>query len=300
MTPPLSAVRALPVAPRRAPAPDAISIRGVRLPLAELVDRRLFEPTHQARLRDRLHSAQPFPHLVLEGIFNPRLLELVGEEFDQHAPHDWIDVRSPYEATRRQPMGTRLGPASQLYFDIVNADWFMAWISAVTGIPYLLPDPKLFGGGLHESRPGATFAVHRDFQRHPHLGLKNEMVFITYLNKGWRSEWGGALELWDAPSHRCAATVLPEFGRSILMPHNTVSYHGHPSPMRSADDGRPRRSLAAYYYSSPRAGTASEEEVSSAFLERCALDGAKRWARMLTPPLLWSALRRLTRRRSLG
>ena len=63
--------------------------------------------------------------------------------------------------------------------------------------PYLLPDPKLFGGGLHESRTGATFAVHRDFNRHRHLGLKNEMVFITYLNKGWDPDWGSGLELWD-------------------------------------------------------------------------------------------------------
>ena len=113
---------------------------------------------------------------------------------------------------RRSVLGARLGPASQLYFDVVNSGWFTEWVSSVTAVPYLLPDPKLFGGGLHESRPGATFAVHRDFNLHRHLGLKNEMVFITYLNKGWQREWGASLELWDAERKQPVTSVLPEFG----------------------------------------------------------------------------------------
>lgn len=49
---------------------DAIVISGVRFLMAELFDQRFFEP------------AQPFPHLVREGVFNPRLLELVIKEFE--------------------------------------------------------------------------------------------------------------------------------------------------------------------------------------------------------------------------
>jgi hypothetical protein len=274
---------------------DSVTIRGVRLPLHELVDMRFFEPAQRQALRDRLQAGQPFPHLVVEGLFNPRLLELVTEEFEALPGGEWADVKSHYESTRRSVLGARLGPASQLYFDVVNSGWFTEWVSSVTAVPYLLPDPKLFGGGLHESRPGATFAVHRDFNLHRHLGLKNEMVFITYLNKGWQREWGASLELWDAERKQPVTSVLPEFGHSILLPHSQVSYHGHPDPMQTPD-GRPRRSIAAYYYTSPDAGKMREDQVSSVFLKIRRFDKVKRVAQMVAPPVLWSAARKMAKR----
>jgi len=267
--------------------PDAVRIRGTTLNLSELVDRRYFEPERMASLRARLQAAQPFPHLVVEDLFNPRLLELVAEEFDQC---EWCSMRSAYESTRRMALGSRMGPASQLYFDIVNSGWFSTWVSDIIGVPYLLTDPRLFGGGLHETRPGDGFNVHLDFSRHRHVGLHNAMVFITYLNKNWQSEWGGALELWD--TQQCVTRVKPEFGHTLLMPHSRVSYHGHPGPM-APPDGRPRRSVAAYYYTGPDAGATREDEVSSRFLRTRPVDQVKRLARMVAPPLLWSALRML-------
>jgi hypothetical protein len=275
--------------------PDAITIRGVRLALDELVDRRLFEPAGRQALRDQLQAGKPFPHLVVKDLFNPLLLELVAEEFEALPGAEWADVRSHYESTRRSVLGARLGSASQLYFNTVSSGWFTEWLSSITGVPYLLPDPKLFGGGLHESRPGATFAVHRDFNLHRHLGLKNEMVFITYLNKGWQPEWGASLELWDAARSQCVTRVLPEFGHTLLMPHSNISYHGHPDPMQTPD-GRPRRSIAAYYYTSPDAGKTREDQVSSVFLRHRRFDKLKRVAQMVVPPVLWSAARKLAKR----
>jgi hypothetical protein len=277
----------------REPQGDFLSIRGVRLPLGELVDRAFLEPQRRADLHRQLEAAKPFPHLVVDGLFHPALLELVAEEFDMQEEASWADVKSRYERLRRSGFNVRLGPATQLYFDIVNSGWFGEWLASVSGAPYLLPDPKLFGGGLHESRTGATFAVHRDFNRHPHLGLKNEMVFITYLNKGWDPEWGSGLELWDRK--RSVSTVQPEFGRTIVLPHGPNSYHGHTKPLQAAD-GRPRRSVAAYFYSSEPAGRQHGVEAGTVFMQKHRVDQVKAVARMLTPPLLWGLARRVIRR----
>jgi hypothetical protein len=285
--------RAVPDALFQPPA-DFVSIRGVRLPRAELVDRSFFSAAQREQLRDRLMAAAPFPHLVLENLFHPALLELVQEEFEAQ-PDNWTEVKSRYESTRRSVLGPTLGPATQLYFDIIHSGWFIDWLSSLTGVPYLLPDPKLFGGGLHESRTGATFAVHRDFNRHRHLGLKNEMVFITYLNKGWDPEWGSGLELWDKKHNRCVTTVQPEFGRTILLPHGPASYHGHTKPLQ-APDGRPRRSVAAYYYTSPLAGKQHGDESASVFMKTHRVDRIKTIARMITPPALWMLARKVTGR----
>jgi hypothetical protein len=270
---------------------DFISIRGVRLPMAELVNRRFFAPEECEQLQQQLHAGTPCPHLVMDGLFHPALLELVAEEFDHLQDAGWVDVKSRYETLRRSAFGVTLGPASQLYFDILNSGWFTGWLSSVTGVPYLLPDPKLCGGGLHESRTGATFAVHRDFNRHRSLGLKNEMVFITYLNKGWEPEWGSALELWDKKAGRCVTSVQPEFGRTLLLPHGPNSFHGHTKPLQ-APDGRPRRSVAAYFYTSPFAGK-QHGEAMTLFMEPHRIDKAKALARTLTPPVLWSLARKL-------
>ncbi|MGJ7508217.1 2OG-Fe(II) oxygenase [Variovorax sp. GT1P44] len=275
--------------------PDYLSIRGVRLPVDELVDQSLFVPEHRQRLRHRLLDASPFPHLVLDGIFNPDLLDLVAEEFDMVPESAWAEIRSKYECTRRSVLGVALGPAQQVYFDIVNSGWFTEWLSSLTDVAYLLPDPKLFGGGLHESRNGASFAVHRDFNHHRHLGLKNEMVFITYLNKGWDPEWGSALELWDKKANHIVSTVQPEFGRTILLPHGQKSYHGHTKVLQTPD-GRPRRSVAAYYYTSPLAGKLHGDESASVFMRPARVDKVKTFARMIVPPVVWALGRKITGR----
>lgn len=274
---------------------NTITIRGVRLQLSDLVNRKLFEPEERQRLREALKAAKPFPHLVVEGIFHPDLLRLVTEEFEVHSQAAWLDVKSRYESFRRSVMGSRLGPASQIYFDIVNSGWFLEWVGSITGVPYLLPDPQLYGGGLHESQTGAAFAIHRDFNRHSTTGLKNEMVFITYLNKGWQPEWGSALELWDKKQKACVTLVQPEFGRSIFMLHGPASFHGHTVPL-NAPDGRPRRSVAAYFYTSPEAGKPSRDKLNTVFMNRHPIDRLLAVARVCTPPIIWSAVKKVTGR----
>lgn len=274
-------------------SPDSIHIRGVRLLLGQLVAHTYFTPESIAQLRQRLLAAQPFPHLVIKDLFNPALLELVREEFDLQPQHGWKDVQSVYESTRRSELGAALGPASQIYFNLVNSSWFMQWVSAVTGTPYLLSDPQRFGGGLHESRPGGNFAIHRDFNYHPHVGLKNEMVMITYLNSDWQAAWGGVLELWNAKNGECKATVAPEFGHTLLMPHGPASYHGHPGPL-CPPEGVTRRSVAAYYYTSPKAGQQDPDEAVSIFMHTRKTDRLKKAFRLLMPPLAWKAMKRLS------
>ena len=274
---------------------DFVSIRGVRLLMDQLVDASFFTPEAMERLREQLFAATPFPHLVIEGLFNPALLELVREEFDGHAAEAWKDVKSGYESTRRLQLGAALGPASQIYFNILESGWFTRWLSEVTATPYLLTDPQRFGGGLHESQVGGAFAIHRDFNYHPHVGLKNEMVCITYLNHDWQDAWGGVLELWNAKDGQCQARVRPEFGHTLILPHGPASFHGHPGPL-CPPEGVKRRSVAAYFYTSPKAGQQDPEEAVSIFMHTRRADRLKKAVRLMTPPVIWRAVKRLKRR----
>lgn len=272
-------------------ASDFLSIRGTRLPWRELVDPRLFDAAHREVLRQSLRAAQPYEHLVVDGWFHPDLLRLAREEFDLYPFDDRRDLDRTYENTVRSPRYPVLGPATTTYFAIVNAGWFVALLSALTGVGELIADPTLHNGGLHESRRGGRFAIHRDFERHACTGLHNEMVLLTYLNEAWEPAWNGALELWDAARARCVRKVEPELGRSILMRNGPTHFHGHPTPLASPGE-RVRRSLASYYYS-PVGASARRRPSASVYLKLQRFDRFKRLARELTPPIVWTQLKRL-------
>ncbi len=89
--------------------------------------------------------------------------------------------------------------------------------------------------------------------------------------------------------------VQPEFGHTLIMPHGPASYHGHPTPMQTPD-GRPRRSVAPYFYTSPIVNAPSDDETASIFLSPRRVDQVKTFTRMLTPPIIWTAVRKFAQR----
>ncbi len=285
----------LPVDVPPKPTEDFVEIAGRRLPLASLLDRRLSDPAHLAALRTEMRTAAPFAHLVIDGWFSPDLLELVRREFDSPERVELTSARTTHEATYRTPLGARLGPASQLYFNLVNSGAFVDLLGYVCGVDHLMPDVSLFGGGLHETRPGGFFDVHVDFDRHAFTGLRNELVLLTYLNHDFPAEWNGALELWDSARAECVRKIEPAFGRAVLMRRTPQSLHGHPRPF-AAPPGTVRRSLASYYYSNADVMRDRTARVGTAYLFGDSSDGLRALARSLTPPVLWSFLRRRVRR----
>ncbi len=205
-----------------------VSIRGVRLELSSLLNEAMLDAAGIAALRQQFIEAQPFPHLVIEGLFNPKLLELIHAEFDHIDRSQWRIVRDDRQNHNRLKDGTRWGPASELYFNLVNSGPFVNVLAAITGVDALLGDPYLAGGGLQETKAGGNFAMHTDFNKHVRTRPDNEMVMITYVNKDWNPAFKGALELWDIETRECVQSILPTFGRTVILKHSARSLHGHP------------------------------------------------------------------------
>jgi hypothetical protein len=274
---------------------DFVCVRGERVALDALLDKRLSDTAHIATLRESFRSARPFEHLVVDDWFSPKLLQLAESEFEAFPSDSWRGINSKYETTFRSKPGSALGPAATAYFNLVNSARFVSLLSQITGIEDIVTDPYLYGGGLHESRNGGSFGIHRDFDRHVRTGLQNEMVLLTYLNPTFSADWNGDLELWDAQKRECVAAVSPLFGRSILLRHSLVSFHGHPRPL-AMPDGVVRRSMATYYYTNPQAREWREKRVSSVFMFSDRADTLREVGKRWTPPILWDLLARLVRR----
>lgn len=256
----------------------------------------LLASSQAAAFRQTFTGAAPFPHIVIEGLFDSAHLDTINREFDQVDRGDWIHYDNANEVKFGTRPNAQLGPAAQAYFDTIHRGQFVSFLSALTGIPGLIPDPMLRGGGLHEIPPGGQFKVHTDFTRHTDTLLDNRIVMITYLNRDWLPQYGGALELWTEDA--CVKEVLPEFGHTIIFSQSSRSLHGHPNPV-ATPDGRTRRSIAAYFYTNGRPDTAPPERVGTRFLNPARVplqQRVKQAARYVMPPIVYDGLRYASRR----
>jgi len=220
------------------------------LPLSRMDE--LVKTAHSSYL-----TAQPFPHVVFENFFDPNLLELVLAEFPKPGEIRWQKFDNAQEIKLASAAETSFGSATRLFLYHLNSATFLQFLSSVTGIDNLIPDPRFEGGGLHQIVRGGKLGIHADFNKHSAFGLDRRLNLLLYLNKDWREEYGGHLELWDREMTGCKGKVLPVFNRVMIFGTTDFSYHGHPDPLQ-CPEGVTRKSLALYYFSNGRPA----EEVS--------------------------------------
>jgi hypothetical protein len=71
------------------------------------------------------------------------------------------------------------------------------------------------------------------------------------LNKSWKEQYGGHLELWDKEMLECKKKILPTFNKMVIFSTNDFSNHGHPDPV-ACPHNQSRKSIALYYFSEGR------------------------------------------------
>lgn len=203
-------------------------------------------------LRDRYVAAEPFPHIVLDGLFDDDALEAVLREFPDRNAMRWREFDSPTEKKLGYYHETSaISKTVREFLNDMNSFEMLLWLEALTGIDGLIPDPYFGGGGLHQIEPGGFLKIHADFNVHPKLKLDRRLNMLVYLNKEWRDEYGGHLELWDRDLTACRQKILPSFNRTVIFSTSDTSFHGHPQPL-TAPAGLSRKSVSLYYYTAGR------------------------------------------------
>ena len=204
------------------------------------------------RLHDRYAAAEPFPHIVLDGLFDDEVLDAVLREFPGPEGMKWRAFDTPLERKLGYFHETStISNTIRDFLNDMNSFEMLLWLEALTGIEGLIPDPYFGGGGLHQIEPGGFLKVHADFNVHPKLKLDRRLNMLVYLNKEWRDEYGGHLELWDGDRSACRERILPLFNRTVIFSTTDTSFHGHPHPLTSPA-GTSRKSVSLYYYTAGR------------------------------------------------
>jgi hypothetical protein len=204
------------------------------------------------RADDSYEAAAPFPHMMMDDLFEPVALRRVLREWPHAEDKSLERFDNTYVRGKRGTSHeTQVGPYTQFVRDRLCRPDFLLALEKLTGITGLIPDPYFFGGGLHFTSCGGKLAIHADFNMHPRLKLDRRLNLLVYLNEGWTEQNQGWLELWDREMTACVRRVLPIFNRMAIFSTTDYSFHGQPEPIV----GPPtlvRRSIALYYYTNGR------------------------------------------------
>lgn len=199
-------------------------------------------------LRTTYAAGQPYPHLAIENLFDPDVLDRVVAEFPQPGNRDWFVWDHEYELKTTSRGIRGLSTFTQLLCLWLNSAEFIAEIERITGIKNLVGDPTFTGAGMHEIFPGGWLGMHTDYTRHPSLSLKRRVNLLIYLNRDWDADWGGELELWDKNGTGNRTSYPPYFNQTVIFPTTPETFHGVPRQL-SCPDGRSRKLLSIYYWS---------------------------------------------------
>ncbi len=162
------------------------------------------------------------------------------------------DGKNEKKISTSSPLALDSIPSLNGFLNFLNSFRFINFIQNITGIEEsLIADPYFLGGGIHEIKKGGFLKIHADFNFHPKLKLSRRINMLIYLNKEWKEDYGGHLELWDRKMENCKVKILPKFNRMVIFNTTYFSYHGHPDPLNCPEE-KSRKSLALYYYSNGR------------------------------------------------
>jgi hypothetical protein len=192
-------------------------------------------------------SAEPFPSICFDDVFDPAVLHEVLNEFPTLGE---LSVKNGAQTVRYKGHESDIGKMGQVTREFIlalNSPGFLLALEELTGIDGLIPDPYLYGGGLHCTGSGGFLKVHADFNYHKKLKLRRRINVLVYLNEGWRPEWGGQIELWSKDMLKKVKGFDPVFNRMVIFSTDSDTFHGHPDPMVLPDNVF-RRSIAMYYY----------------------------------------------------
>jgi hypothetical protein len=241
-------------------------------------------------LLDDYQTAHPFPHLVLDELFPPETLNSLLEELPPASSSKWVNERHDRMIKSNLRSAVDLSEQAFQFAATIHSASFLYFLSEITGIKALLPDPYLSGAGYHVIPPGGKFDVHADRNTDHFSGLERRLAMLVYLNKSWDPQYGGQLELWNQDGTQREKVIDPIFNRTAIFEIGDRNFHAvRPVTERS---GRQRISFAVYYHTVGR-NIASHNSLFAPEIYQGKRQRARQMARDILPPVLFRALRGL-------
>lgn len=210
---------------------------------------RVLLPYDRETLRREFNGAVPFRHLVIDPLLDPdfaleaaRAFPTFEEATARGFAFDFVNERRKVQLADTASFPE---PITKLH-EALSSPEFLSDLEYITGIPNLLNDETLAGGGMHITGAHGRLDVHVDFNFIEDQRLHRRLNVLVYLNPEWDESWGGAVELWDRQVRKCHRSVAPRLNRCVLFETSGISFHG--VQQLTCPEDVVRKSFAAYYY----------------------------------------------------
>ena len=203
-------------------------------------------------------NRKPFPHVVIDDFLPKTLANALVENFPEPDSGYWKRTDNDHthnKHVQNHVFGTAIlkdlafPQVTRQVMQELNSGCFMWFLRLLSGIEGIVGDPYSVEGGYHLVGDKGRLGIHADFSHHTYTLLERRLNLLLYLNKEWKEEWGGHLELYDQDLNS-VLKVSPIFNRAVIFQTSETSFHGHPEPMK-LPEGVWRKSLALYYYTAP-------------------------------------------------
>lgn len=197
-------------------------------------------------LNNTFVSTPPFPMIVLDNFLPADHAEKMHKECISIPDSHWKNF------TRRGSFmqecnNLEICPNAFEFVNHMHSALGMNWLTKVTGITDLIPDPYLTGAGYSRSFRDHCLKIHTDFNWNDNLRLHRMLSLIVYLDPEWKEEWGGALQFKDFNNEKVVQTILPMFNRAIIWRYHKRGFHGYPDILKCPED-RSRNTFRLFYY----------------------------------------------------
>lgn len=252
-------------------------------------------PDSVENLSAAFNSAKPFRHITVDNLFSNDMLEKLIREIPSMSEKNWVHEDNDQLQTYNLRSAIELGETGFQLTAFLHSAAFLYFLSEVTGIWELLPDPYLQGGGFHVMPRGGKFDVHADRNTAYETGLHRRLSLIVYLNKDWKPEYGGQLELWNSDGTRCEGVVEPVFNKTVIFEITDKNFHGVPKHI-ACPEGRTRDCFLVYYHTARPAGqdaAAPHTSIYGPSMYRKNGSALRKLVRDVTPPILMRTLKKV-------
>lgn len=196
-------------------------------------------------LHDQFTTAAPCRHLVIDGFLDEEIADQLYENFPSIGSLN-VKRKSLNENKAEDYHFDRWHPSFSEVRKSVNSEEFYNWMRRVTGIEGLVTTQDSLGSGVHQGANGSYVDVHIDVNLNPEAGLWRRVNLLIYLNKNWKDEYGGHLELWDKEMKVMHHRVAPSHNRAVIFYTDENSPHGYSKI--NVPEGETRKSFYTYFY----------------------------------------------------
>ncbi len=211
----------------------------------ELINPIYTDPAKVAELAAEFQTSLPYKHLILDNFLKPEVADTLYTQFPsvEKLTKHWKGMNE------NKSEGSNFSDFDPVFAQVraeIMSPEFAKWMATVTGIEGVFVTDDSLGTGLHQGGDGSFLDVHVDFNIHNTKDVYRRLNMLIYLNKNWKDEYGGGMEMWNADMTKMEKMVMPLLNRCLIFETSEISYHGYSKI--TLPPGETRKSFYTYFY----------------------------------------------------